>query len=374
MNRHLNHEELNAGHAMGPHIIIDTSEIEPGRFETMAVNQATGDELAVNTAATREDADVAFRAMVIDMAERFDHPLQAAFYRGNMIPGNKYTLAYIGEFGFPVSVRITYHCATLSTYAQYGDAVKITYTLARARTQRVKYLYGESFMVYDGWRELDQSVTFESKGVSNGFSVTASKYASFDERYIDDIKAVWPDYIIAYDHNRVRRDGVSYEDGQELQAEDFGDKLTKPYTIARGVTVLHDAEGCDGVSVDVSPELFAALFASAPEYHPDDGQRLANALLRAAIASAKEIDHDDGGTCNFDSPAMDYKACGFTKARAAEIIKSVGLSSFEWKTGSALVIGGFQCGQGYRHTAMARAFSDSMNAQGYACGMYYQMD
>ncbi len=85
----------------------------------------------------------------------------------------------------------------------------------------------------------------------------------------------------------------------------------------------------------------------------------------------------DGGTCNFDNPAMVFDRK--ERAEAEKAIKDAGLRSFEWDFASnkeqvALVISGMTVGQGDQRTTMAEAFKDSMKAQGYACGMYYQMD
>lgn len=105
---------------------------------------------------------------------------------------------------------------------------------------------------------------------------------------------------------------------------------------------------------------------------------LKKALERAKIQADAARQDDDGGTCNFDSPTIDYRAMGMQKAKAIETIKSVGLSCFDW-TGYygkvyGLVICGMTAGQGNCRTAMAEAFHNSLIRQGIASGMYYQMD
>ena len=197
----------------------------------------------------------------------------------------------------------------------------------------------------------------------------------------------------------------------------------KPYTLLPGLTVIFDAEGsyCVDIEADEFARLYSAenadthrslcAFAQAPAA-PDESsgflsglvalaegssataigadavERLTRALKRAAIASVAHICDDDSGTCNFDSPALDFAACGMTRARAEEAIKSVGLYCHDWKpfknhrgedgklvkAPTYLVISGFQCGQGYRRTRMAEAFCQRLNEDGFEAGMYYQMD
>lgn len=145
-----------------------------------------------------------------------------------------------------------------------------------------------------------------------------------------------------------------------------------------GITIAMDAEERPIYAVDLSPELFAQLYASdASKLSPVE--RLKRALLRAGIAATEHITDDDGGTCNFDSPVLFCKESGIKKMDAICAIQQAGLRCFEWvirgvRGERPLVITGFQFGQGNRHTAMAEAFEKSLKADGYMTGMYYQMD
>lgn len=110
----------------------------------------------------------------------------------------------------------------------------------------------------------------------------------------------------------------------------------------------------------------------------NDYKALTEALIKAKEAArAAGVGVYDGGTCNFDNPAMVFDR--IERAEAERAIKDAGLRSFEWDFASskeqvALVISGMTAGQGDQRTTMAEAFKDSMRAQGYKCGMYYQMD
>ena len=381
MIEHLFHEEIGGGYGMRRKTIIDTTEIEPGRFETMAIAEATGDELECVTADNAQDAERDFRAMI----QRHAEPLQAAFYRAAMVPGERYTLVFLGEFGFPVDLRITFREAKLTTYAQYDDAVDVTFMLQNKRKPRRICLYGKSFLVYRGWRNLDKTATYNVEK-SGGCTIMASKYGCFDERFMDYIKALWPDYIVAYDHDRVHRRGE--ETAAEIEEREREAEPRGPYALLPGLNVVFDAEGADGPCVDLDADEFAKLYAVDGDEIKDPAERLAWALKRAAIASASHIGEHDGGTCNFDSPALDPSACGLSKADAERVIKSVGLFCHDWqpfknhrgddgkiiKAPTFLVISGFQSGQGNRHTHMAEAFCRSMNADGFETQMYYQVD
>ena len=103
---------------------------------------------------------------------------------------------------------------------------------------------------------------------------------------------------------------------------------------------------------------------------------LTMALERAKESAQLFASTEDGGTCNFDSPAIDYRAMHMSKAKAEKAIQAAGLRCFEWNSwgGIRLVICGIGQGQGSRNTRMAEAAEKSMKSDGIITGMYYQMD
>jgi len=103
---------------------------------------------------------------------------------------------------------------------------------------------------------------------------------------------------------------------------------------------------------------------------------LTNALIKAKEEAQKYINTEDGGTCNFDCPAIDYREMHMSKAKAVEAIKNAGLRCFEWKSwgGMMLVICGIGAGQGNRNTRMAEAAHESLKSSGISATMYYHMD
>lgn len=97
-----------------------------------------------------------------------------------------------------------------------------------------------------------------------------------------------------------------------------------------------------------------------------DYKALTEALIKAKeAAEAAGANIEDGGTCNFDNPAMQFDRK--ERAEAEKAIADAGLRSYEWefagnKKQVALIIGGMTVGQGERRTTMAEAFKDSMKA------------
>ena len=59
----------------------------------------------------------------IDNAGEF----QKTILNANLKQGNKYTLVYMSEFGFPIADKITFDNITPVQYAQYEDAILMTF-------------------------------------------------------------------------------------------------------------------------------------------------------------------------------------------------------------------------------------------------------
>lgn len=100
---------------------------------------------------------------------------------------------------------------------------------------------------------------------------------------------------------------------------------------------------------------------------------LTTALEQAKKAAQLYVNTEDGGTCNFDNPVIDYRAMHMSKAKAEEAIRAAGLRCFGWKSygGMRLVVCGIGYGQGNRNTRMAEAAEKALKAAGIETGMYY---
>ena len=111
-------------------------------------------------------------------------------------------------------------------------------------------------------------------------------------------------------------------------------------------------------------------------YCPESWKALI-ADLKAAKLVAEAVTGNDGGTCNFDSPALHIPE-GMTYQQVYACCKAAGVSCFDWKPfkkGEKLaVIGCTGIGQANRRTAGAEAACKYLESKGWQCGMYYQMD
>lgn len=169
-----------------------------------------------------------------------------------------------------------------------------------------------------------------------------------------------------------------HEDGRTAftPLDDFGGSL---FEIAR----------VNPLPIDLEFDDFVKLYAPDPGEKINASERLRRSLIRATHAALAAIgDGEDGGTCNFDAPALDFSALGLRKPQAERVIDHCGLRCYDWrpfkshrdesgkliKAPTYLVITGFQRGQANLRTRMAEAFCHSLNRDGIESGMYYQMD
>ncbi|GED72544.1 hypothetical protein BRE01_62460 [Brevibacillus reuszeri] len=111
--------------------------------------------------------------------------IQEQFKDADIQQGEKITLFYVSDFGSMVTNRMTFDSVTPTTYAQYKNAVKLTFKPENKRTLYYNFFYS-TLLVYKGWHSLPDTVLnhVEEK---NGFRVTTSKFLSCDDRQYDEI-------------------------------------------------------------------------------------------------------------------------------------------------------------------------------------------
>ena len=94
------------------------------------------------------------------------------------------------------------------------------------------------------------------------------------------------------------------------------------------------------------------------------------ALLIAVSEANKHKNVNDLGTCNMDTPII-----FLPKWRKSDIEKAFNLTGLTpYIEGSSIHVLRACEGQGFRRTAMAEAFRDSMKEQGYQAVVEYRMD
>jgi len=105
-------------------------------------------------------------------------------------------------------------------------------------------------------------------------------------------------------------------------------------------------------------------------------ERLTEALRRARAAAllAAEENPEDGGTCNFDAPALALPR--WNEKRVKEAAEKAGVGCFKWNFYGAVryVFPMRAGGQANSRTRAAEAAKDVLEADGWKTLMYYQMD
>ena len=89
--------------------------------------------------------------------------------------GQKYTVVGLNSFGFPYQIHITFE-----RVEAFERITKFIYKKKRGRRLMGKTLYNESFMVFQGWVEVDTQIYKEKH------SDSMISYACFDDRYMQE--------------------------------------------------------------------------------------------------------------------------------------------------------------------------------------------
>lgn len=204
----LYHAEIGGGYTLRRKITINAADLRPlgGQIEVAAITE-NGDELNSTTVTTETAALAAFHSMVQQYAE----PLQKAVDAAGLVPGRKYTLVYLSEFGFPIAEKITFHGYALTTYAQHADAVRLTYTPCRKRSTRGRLFCGSSsLLIFNGWQDLPEQATSETLKEDEKIKITRSKYESFSSSYIEDAAALLKDPVLIFKSYQTGANGKVY--------------------------------------------------------------------------------------------------------------------------------------------------------------------
>ncbi|PAD70683.1 hypothetical protein CHH83_02445 [Bacillus sp. 7586-K] len=111
--------------------------------------------------------------------------IQEQFKEADIQQGDKVTLFYISDWGSIVTSRITMDSIENTSYAQYDNAVKLTFKPENKRKLHYQHFYS-TLLVYKGWHTLPKTVLYNVEH-KNGFVVTSSKYHSCDNKQYDEI-------------------------------------------------------------------------------------------------------------------------------------------------------------------------------------------
>jgi hypothetical protein len=111
--------------------------------------------------------------------------IQEQFKQADIQQGEKITLFYISDFGTIVTSRITLESVSPTRYAQYDNAIKLTYKPENKRKLYYNHFYS-TLLVYKGWLEFPDTV-LNTIEVRTNMIITKSKYNSCDRKQYDEI-------------------------------------------------------------------------------------------------------------------------------------------------------------------------------------------
>jgi len=115
--------------------------------------------------------------------------VQEQFTNANIQQGEKITIISIGDMGMVGTSKGIFESATNSSYAQYTDAVKLTFKPDHKRQlYYTHYHNGKCFIVVSGYCDIPESILWETGTSANGVIWRKTKYGSCDRQQIKDIK------------------------------------------------------------------------------------------------------------------------------------------------------------------------------------------
>jgi hypothetical protein len=112
--------------------------------------------------------------------------IQEQFKNADLQQGQKVTLFYISDWGSITKSHITIDKVEPAKYAQYDNAIKITFTPEGKRKQYYNYWYS-TLLVYNGWLNLPEEVLYTIEETGTGLTMKKSKYLSCDKKQYDEI-------------------------------------------------------------------------------------------------------------------------------------------------------------------------------------------
>lgn len=205
MIRRIRHTEINGGYTGRRKIIVDACELFPGKYSVMTLYEG-GEELEEVEPTTESEAIKEYNRMM----EKYLNPMQKAVFTSSLTPGNKYTLFYLNEFGFPVCEKITLEGIEYTTWAQFADVVKLVFKPYRKRKLYQKYFYDQSFSIFEGWQDLREEDTKIVLKDNDQVRMTRSKYTCFSANYIKDGNALLKNPVLKYENFKTGVNGKIY--------------------------------------------------------------------------------------------------------------------------------------------------------------------
>jgi len=201
------HAEIGGGCTLKRKICLSAADLrQPGEgFEIMALTE-DGDELE----SIRVPDEAAAIREFNNLVQRYAGSFQRAVNAAGLVPGRKYTLVYLNDFGFPVAEKITFSSFRFSTYAQHSDVVEMFFTPYRKRKLYSYRFYNCSLMIFDGWQDMKETDIRDVLKDDDKVRVTKSKYPCFSANYIEDLENAFTKPVLIYKNYRRGANGNLY--------------------------------------------------------------------------------------------------------------------------------------------------------------------
>jgi hypothetical protein len=104
----------------------------------------------------------------------------------NSYAGQKITMFYFNDFGFPVLVRAKLISAEDKPYAQYNSSVYLVFTpKGKSKAFSKRFLKHNEFAFFEGWQDIELDKDIVTK--KEDYTIKESKYPCFDIRYYVDM-------------------------------------------------------------------------------------------------------------------------------------------------------------------------------------------
>lgn len=107
------------------------------------------------------------------------------FKQADIQQGQKVTIVMIGDFGNILTSRVTVDSVEYGKYAQYNNAVKLTFKPEKKRNLYYQWYYRD-MLVFNGWIEVPESLLWEEVSSNTpGISARMTRFLSCDRKQYD---------------------------------------------------------------------------------------------------------------------------------------------------------------------------------------------
>lgn len=125
--------------------------------------------------------------------------------------GEKYTLFFMNDWGFPCSQKIRFHSYDVEAYAQYNTSAVIYFKCKGGRTIKGKRIFGDQELyIFMGWVDVKDDMFVETVSEEPKLKVEKAR-ACFDPQYIKDGLASVNQKPAVVNLKRSNIEGVLYE-------------------------------------------------------------------------------------------------------------------------------------------------------------------